>query len=290
MMKVLSYGSLNVDIVYQVPHIVRPGETLASSERKIHAGGKGANQSCALGRAGAKVYHAGKIGKQDSWILDLLENSGVNTEHIILSDLPSGHAVIQVDKAAENSIVLFGGANQAISKQEVDATLLHFEEKDFLLIQNEISETAYLIYAAKQQGLQVCFNPAPFDESILEYPLEFVDYLIVNETEGLGMAQCEEFDQVLTELTTKFPNTQIIMTLGKEGAIYRYGDKSITTPGVPVNAVDTTAAGDTFIGYLLASLSKGDGIDIAMKKGCNAASITVTQPGAMESIPYEHEV
>ena len=169
-MRVLNYGSLNIDYVYQQPHIVRPGETLASTAMQVHAGGKGANQSAALGLAGVSVCHAGCIGQDGLFLLETLSQAGVDT-HLVNTDAAhSGHAIIQVDASGENAIVLFGGGNQENTAAQIDAALAEFEAGDILLLQNEINNIPLIMQKAADKGLLIYFNPAPFTDAIKSFP------------------------------------------------------------------------------------------------------------------------
>ena len=139
-MKVLNFGSLNLDYVYQVESILIPGETQASKSRQIFCGGKGLNQSIALAKAGIPVYHAGLIGEGGEPLLEVCKENGVNTEFIRQIPGPCGHTVIQVDENGQNCILLFGGSNRSMTKEFVDTVLNSFEEGDIILLQNEINE------------------------------------------------------------------------------------------------------------------------------------------------------
>lgn len=290
-MKILNYGSLNIDHVYSVDHLVRPGETLASLNYAMHPGGKGANQSAAIARAGGAVHHAGKIGRDGRWLVDQLTEYGVDTSQIRVTDDPSGHAIIEVDAAGENSIILHGGGNQQISTDEIDETLALFGPQDTLLLQNEISNTDHLMRAAAKRGLTICFNPAPMDPGVLDYPLELVGTFVVNETEAMGLATgAQTPEQALEALAVRFPGVEIIVTLGASGLIARRGSESVLMPAFAANVVDTTAAGDTFIGYYLARRAAGDCFSDALRVASKASALAVSRPGAMTSIPLLNEV
>ena len=190
-MKILNFGSLNVDYVYKLPHIVAKGETISSRSLNIYPGGKGLNQSIALGRAGAEVYHAGAIGEDGKFLVDFLESAGVNTKFIkIHSDIKSGHAIIQNDADGDNCIILYGGANQAITREQIDRTLEEFESGDYLILQNEINELNYIVEKAHQIGMQIVLNPSPMDEKITALPLEYIDYFLLNEIEANQIQKC----------------------------------------------------------------------------------------------------
>ena len=285
-MNILNFGSLNIDLAYQVEHIARPGETIASSAHQVFAGGKGANQSAALARAGASVFHAGQVGPDGQWVVDKLAGLGVDVQHIRVGDAPTGHAIIQVDRQGQNSIVLFAGANAQIDREAIDAALGHFGCGDLLLLQNEINDIAYILTAAAERGLTTCLNPAPFGPAVCAYPLEQVDLLIVNEIEAAGLAGAS----TLAALAARCPRAQIALTLGAAGAQYRSPTEEFHLPAPPVKAVDTTGAGDTFIGYFLQGLAADMTARAAMARAVQAAALCVTRPGAMDSIPAAAEL
>lgn len=290
-MKLLNFGSLNIDFVYNVDHIVLPGETLSGGDVRQFAGGKGANQSVALAKAGAPVYHAGKIGKEGFWLLEKLKSFGVNTDFVRTYDGPTGHAIIQVTPQGENSIILSGGGNRRISSEDVDLTLSSFEAGDYLVLQNEINGTEDIIEKASRKGMRICVNPAPFDASILSWPLHKVDILVVNEHEAAGMAGTEGSPaDIMDRLTEKYPGAEVLMTLGSKGSLFGKGSERIEVGAETVKPVDTTAAGDTYMGFYLASLVSGFSTEESMGRASRAAALTVTRAGAMDSIPYESEL
>jgi len=284
--KILNYGSLNIDLVYRVPHIVSPGETISSQSFLTFAGGKGANQSVAIARAGGKVYHAGKVGRDGQWLVKKIAGYGVNTRFIrTTTGNTTGQAVIQVAGNGENAIFLHPGANQQVTRKEIDNVLHNFQAGDALLLQNEINEVAYLIHAAHERQLLVCLNPAPMDRQVEKYPLRKVKMLILNETEGATLAGKTEPEAILNSLAEKMPESEIVLTLGKQGATARLPGRIIKGLPFRVKAVDTTAAGDTFIGYYLAGRSTGKDPADCLRLACAAAAVCVTRPGAMDSIP-----
>jgi len=290
-MKVLNFGSLNIDKVYRTPHIVRPGETISSTELLTNPGGKGANQSAALAKAGAEVYHAGKIGSNGSWILDTLSGFGVHTDYVVIGEGETGQAIIQLSDDGENAIVLFGGGNREITEEEIDSVLDHFSCGDMLLLQNEINHIPLIIRKASARGMKIYFNPAPYDHGIEHYPLELIDAFVVNETEGAGLSGgYEDPDTILDTLTGKFPGSEIILTLGRDGVVYGKDDIRESAGVVAVPVVDTTAAGDTFIGYYIAERIRGSNVKRALEVSCRASSVTVARLGAMESIPRVDEL
>lgn len=291
-MTIYNYGSINIDHVYRVPHLVKSGETLASQSYQALLGGKGANQSIALARAGAEVRHIGRYGQNDDWVLKPLKEAGVNCELVNTSGLPSGHAIIQVDDKAENSIILYAGANHSFTATELPILLNDAQQGDWLLLQNECSCTAEMIHLAAQKGLKVAFNPAPMTGTVKNLSLTSLSLLIVNEVEVLQLLDLTTFDlaHIVQVLTHHYPQLAIIITLGAKGAVWVDQKQVIEVPAIPVKAVDTTGAGDTFIGFALAALSQGRDIHYALELGCKAAAICVQRVGAAQSIPTLQEV
>lgn len=288
-MKIINYGSLNIDLVYQVDHIVQPGETIASTEHQVFAGGKGANQSAALARAGASIFHAGQIGQDGQFLVDKLQGLGVDMQFTQTVAGHTGHALIQVEKSGQNSIVLYPGANATQTRAHIDATLNAFGQGDILLLQNEINEIPYLIEKAAARGLRIALNPAPFSPEVLDYPLEHIEFLIVNETEAEGLVGSPSED-LMASLAQRLPNAQILLTLGEKGAHYRSAQTQHYTAALRVEAVDTTAAGDTFSGFFLAAIAAGSRVEMALIRATHAAALCVMQPGAIDSIPNKKDV
>lgn len=291
-MKVLNYGSLNIDYVYEVDHFTRAGETQSSTSLEIYSGGKGLNQSIALAKSGVKVWHAGVVGAKDSdMLLNQLEETGINTDLIRKKEGQSGHAIIQKIQNGQNCILIHGGSNQNITKADVDETLLQFEEGDYILLQNEINQIAYIMESAHEKGMKIIFNPSPLNEKIKTYPLQYVDYFMLNEVEAQDLCGSSGTDKELIEKLTKiFPDAKIVLTLGEKGSIYKDKEQQIFQPIVHVVAVDTTAAGDTFTGFFIGSIISGKKEEEAMKIAAKASAISVTRSGAGVSIPSMEEV
>jgi ribokinase len=301
MTKILNFGSLNIDYVYAVENFVQAGETISSTDRRVYCGGKGLNQSIALARAGAEVYHAGFVGRDDGDILlETLATSHVHTGLIEKRDCPSGHAVIQVDARGQNCILLYGGANQTNTTEYIEAALARFCTGDMVVLQNEINLNGSIIEKAKQKGLRVTLNPAPMDKKIAELPLAMVDYLILNEVEAAGIcamyAGAESLNKkeasaaipVLRELAT---GAAILLTLGNKGAVYMDNElvRPIWQDIIDGPVVDTTAAGDTFLGYFIAQIAGGAAAPQALRLATAAAALAVGRPGAAASIPLRAE-
>ncbi|MBS1369492.1 MAG: ribokinase [Lentisphaeria bacterium] len=291
MKKIVCLGSMNLDHVYRLDHFVRPGETLNSESYSVGCGGKGLNQSIALARAGAPVMHAGKIGRDGGVLRSALEAAGVDVSLVVEGDIPTGHAVIQVDSKGENAIILFGGANRGITEAEIDAAL-DAAEGGILLLQNEINSLDLIFRKAYERGIPVAFNFAPFDpEAAKALPLGLLSYLIVNEIEGAGVAGVEDPKAILVALKANYPECRVILTLGKAGSAFLGDDgMMVTVPPYPAEVVDTTSAGDTFIGYLFAGLLEGMELKAAMELATRASAITVSRPGAADSIPFRKEL
>lgn len=290
-MKVLSFGSLNIDYVYHVNHIVSKGETISSASLDTIPGGKGLNQSIALAKAGAEVYHAGRVGNEGEYLLAWCRENGVNTDYTIVdSEEKTGHAIIQVDENGQNSIVLFGGSNQRQTKEQINHTISDFQEGDVLLLQNEINHLPYLIEEAYKKEMMIVLNPSPMNEKILDCDLNKVSLFLLNEVEGEQLTGTSDEKEMCDVLREKFPKAKFVLTLGSKGAYYIDQEKKIFQEAYKVLAVDTTAAGDTFTGYFLANILAKESVETCLKMAAKAASIAVTREGASVSIPRKEEV
>lgn len=286
-------GSINLDHVYRVPHLVTPGETLASHGYEVGLGGKGANQSLALARAGGRVCHWGRLGRQDAWARDTLARAGVDVSHLSLVDAPSGHAIIQVDDAGENAIILYPGANHGFGEADFQALVDAAAPGDWLLLQNECNGLAQLLALAAERQIRVAFNPAPMTDAVGELPLSACRLLFVNRTEAAGLAGLpvdSPPDALLDALASRLPDCELVLTLGAEGAWYQGGGERRHQPALKVSAVDTTGAGDTFIGYYLAALQRGGPVAECLAQATVAAALAVQRPGAAAGIPTADEV
>lgn len=286
-MKILSLGSLNIDLVYSVSHINLEGETLSAKERETKQGGKGLNQSVALARAGAEVYMAGCVGADGRDLVETLRKAGADVSLIREVSDGSGHAIIQLADSGANSIIIYGGANLQITPQMINETLANFDVGDYILLQNEISNVDYAIQAAKKCGMKVAFNPSPISEELLNYPLELVDLFILNELEGqtLSGIQSEKGEEVMAALAERFPQAIIVLTLGEKGAMYHGNGQDLTCKAHKVSVVDTTGAGDTFCGYFLACTMKGMPPKEALETATRASALAIGKKGAAVSIP-----
>lgn len=289
-MKLLDFGSLNIDHTYQLPHLVRPGETLASDSYHKSEGGKGFNQAVALAKAGQEVYLAGAIGQDGLFLRDYLQELGVHTEHLCVLDAPTGHAMIQLDTEGQNCIILFGGTNGMITEAMIDEVLADFGAGDYLLLQNEISHVDSIICAAHAKGMHIILNPSPMSPELLTWPLELVEWFILNAIEGADITGKTQPEEMLDELLRRYPACHVVLTLGERGSVYADATQRMDQSIVPAHTVDTTAAGDTFTGYFLHALLQGEAIQQALKTAACASAITVSRPGAGRSIPAAEEV
>lgn len=279
-MTIWNLGSINIDHVYRVPHLPGPGETLSALGYAQGLGGKGANQSVAAARAGARCHHIGAVGPGADWVLAELAGYGVDLTHVTQQAEPTGHAIITVDAGAENSIVLYPGANRVLTGAMVTAALAGAAPSDTLLLQNETSAQAEAAALAAARGLRVIYSAAPFDLAAVQAVLPHVGLLVMNEGEaaelraGLGA----------------LPGCDCLITQGARGAEWLSGAGDLRLPAFRVTPVDTTGAGDTFIGTLVAGLDLGLDRAAAMRRAMAAAALQVTRPGAAQAIPLAAEV
>lgn len=289
-MCILNFGSLNIDHVYQLAHIVAPGETISSPALRHTSGGKGLNQSIALAKAGAQVYHAGCVGTDGKMLMEQLREARVDTTHTQILDMVTGHAIIQVDKGGQNSIIIHSGANGALTEQMVDTTLSHFEKDTWVLMQNETSSVPYIARRCREQGLTLAFNPSPYNEKLDTFPYEAVTYLLINETEGRQISGETSPEKITGALLARYPNMKIVLTLGDDGVYYADREMRARQDAFHVDAIDTTGAGDTFTGFFLAMVMDGQPVEKALRCACAAAALSVTKSGAAASIPTMDEV
>lgn len=289
-MKIYNLGSLNVDYVYTVEHFVQPGETISSLNLEIFSGGKGLNQSVALARAGANTIHGGLIGADGMFLKQILADSGANVSFVKIIDERTGHAIIQVDSSGQNNIILFSGANRRFTEAYLEEFLSDAQADDILLMQNETNCLFEAFEKAHEKGMQIAFNPSPFDKNIFELPLSYVNWWFCNEIEGKELFGSEDPDEILTAFSEKYPESNLILTLGKQGSVFKNKEQKIFQPIYPVKTVDTTAAGDTYTGYFLAYIANGKAIAEALDAAAIASSITVSRKGAAPSIPYRDEL
>ena len=290
MVKILNFGSINIDNVFQVDEFVRPGETIEAKSLEHFPGGKGLNQSIALARAGAEVYHAGKVGSDGKWLLELMNHAGVQTDFVKKTGSVTGKAIIQVNRSGQNCIIVYHGANGEITKQEIDLTLQNFSRGDWLLLQNEINNNLYLIDKAFHLGMKIIWNPSPFLQNLREYPMEKISCYLLNEIEGYGLTGEKKPEKIVKVLLQRNPKTKVVLTLGKEGVLYSAAYCNLRHGIYRVPVVDTTGAGDTFTGFFLACMAHGESVEEALRLASVASSIEVSRKGAACAIPTIQEV
>lgn len=288
--RILNFGSLNMDTVYIMDRIVRPGETLPALSVEEFCGGKGFNQSIALSRAGAEVFHAGKIGRDGLMLRDRLLENHVNCRYLGISEHPNGRAIIQKEASGENCIILYGGANREITEEEIDRVLSCFGPGDLLIAQNEISCGSYLLEQAYKQGMEIAWNPSPIDSSLKSVPLEWISLLVINEIEGSELTGQTQPEEILSYFQRHSPRLRVVLTIGSGGSLYTGREGTFRCPAYPVSAVDTTAAGDTFLGYFIAYSRSGASAPDSLKAASAAAALAVTRAGALPSIPCRAKV
>ena len=293
-MKILNFGSLNLDYVYRVHHFVGPGETLSAASRNVLPGGKGLNQSIALARAGAKVFHAGCLGAGGGMLREILEKDGVDTSLLRDVEEMQGHTVIQVNPEGENCILLYGGSNRCVTEKQIDETLASFGPGDWLVMQNEINRPGMIVEKAYARGMRVILNPSPYDSWLEEVDFGKLSWVLVNEVEAGQMTGTQDPDKAWAEMHRRWPELSAVITLGSRGSIAfmqgSEGTETVRQDAVKVQAVDTTAAGDTFTGYFIAALAAGEPLRVCMEQASAAAAISVTRPGAADSIPRKAEL
>ena len=284
-MQIHNFGSINLDLVYRVPHIAAPGETLASSGMTRGLGGKGANMSAALACSGACVRHYGAVGADGHWAVDELHEKGVICDDILKLDMPTGQAIIMVDDAGENAITLLGGANRALPDTLIDSLLNRAEPGDWLLVQNETNAVPEVARRARAAGLKVAYAAAPFTVEAVQGMAGQIDLLAVNEIEAQQME--EAMGKPLTELGI----SEVLVTRGGEGATLHREGAVLTQPAFSVDTIrDTTGAGDTFLGFLLGRMCCGDTPEIALKRASAASALAIQRDGAIPAIPGLAEV
>lgn len=290
MPKLVNLGSLCVDNVYSVPNITAPGETVASLEYAIYAGGKGLNQSLAAARAGARVAHVGCVGSDGRWLKQELSRSSVDVDAVRETDAPSGHAVIQVNPSGENAIVISGGANRNLNDTDIETAFGLCDADDWLLLQNEINKMEEIFDRSSNEVPKLALNLAPVDDRIHGYDLSAVDLLVVNEVEAQALSGETSVREALEALCVRYPACDIVLTLGRQGLLYGRGDERHSLGAFAVQAVDETGAGDAFVGYFMAGLLEGRRISDALIWGSAAGALATTRPGAASSIPDREAV
>ena len=289
-MKILNFGSCNIDYVYTLDHIVREGETQSTVKMETFPGGKGLNQSIAIARAGAQVYHAGCIGADGTALQTLLTESGVDVSFLQTLPAKNGHAIIQVNAVGQNAIFLYAGTNEMIDKPFIDSVLAHFGAGDILLLQNEISNVQYIIDQAHGKDMRIIFNPSPYNQTIQTIDFNKLSYILLNEVEAKEISACSTPEEALAYFHRDFPRLKVVLTLGEKGCVYQDSQQQLEQAAFHVQAVDTTGAGDTFTGYFVAGLASGTQEKTILQTASAASALAVSRKGAAPSIPTKDEV
>lgn len=283
-MAIWNLGSINADFVYAVPHIPAPGETLSSTGRKRFLGGKGANMSVAAARAAARVNHIGAVGADGRWAVERLLEYGVDTRNIAEIDTETAQAIIMVDPAGENAIILHPGANAEIPQATLQAAMAEAQTGDWLVIQNETNLQRTAAQLGQKMGLHVAYAAAPFDVDRVQAVLPMLDFLILNAVEA------DQLHAATGQSPADLPVKDVIVTLGADGADWYGTDGKQHFDALPVDPVDTTGAGDTFTGYVLAGLDRGLPMVQAIALAIKASALMVTRHGTADVIPDLSEV
>jgi len=285
-MTIYNFGSINIDYIYNVERLPTAGETLAASSFNSGLGGKGANQSVAIARASGDVRHIGAVGGDGAFAMSYLQSAGVDTSGIVRLNTPTGHAVINVDNAGENQIVIFPGANRELRPEHVEHGLANAHADDWLVMQNETSCQIEAAKIANAKGMRVAYSAAPFDAEAVRDILPYIHLLILNDVEA------EQLSDALKVSIDAIPVPQVLVTRGRNGADWI--DRSRATPisvsAFPVTPVDTTGAGDTFAGYALAGFDGGLDPNIALRRASAAAALQVQKKGTADAIPLLQDV
>ena len=283
-MTIWNLGGINVDHVYTVPHIPAPGETLDGSNHQVFLGGKGANMSVAAARAGAHVRHIGAVGSDGRWAVDRLMEYGVDTRAITQLETETAHAIILVAQNGENGIIVSPGANRAIPHKGIEQSLTQAKTGDWFITQNEVNAQEDAAICARRMGLHVAYAAAPFDAATTAKLIPHLDFLILNEIEANQLKAAT--GQAPDALGVK----DVIVTLGGKGATWFGAGGQTHINAHDVTPIDTTGAGDTFTGYVLAGLDRGQPMRQALKTASKAAALMVMRHGTADVIPDLAEV
>ena len=279
-MTVYNLGSINLDHIYQLDHLPAAGETLAADGFVSMLGGKGANQSIAIARAGGSVHHIGAVGAAGLALLPIFEAAGIATDRIARLPGAQGHAIVMVDeKSGENQIILMQGSNLEVTPAQLDEALAAAQPGDWALAQNETNLVDSWLRRASEKGLKICYSAAPFMPDITAGLLAITDLLIVNEGEAAALCAHQNCPPEALGLT------HLVITKGAAGADYIGTDGRFSLPAPKVTPVDSTGAGDTFLGFMLASLDRGLAVRAAMELAIKASALMVTRHGTAEAIP-----
>lgn len=283
-MPIWNLGSININTVYSVPHIPAPGETISATNRQVFLGGKGTNMSVAAARAAARVHHIGAVGKDGGWVAQRLLEYGVDTRNIAVLDTETAQAIIMVDPEGENAILLHPGANAEVPQVTLQAAMAEADTGDWLVIQNETNLQRTAAQMGKRLGLKVAYAAAPFDAERVQAVLPYLDFLILNAVEAA------QLQSATGQAPDDLPVRDVIVTRGAAGADWHGTGGKEHFPAIKVSPVDTTGAGDTFTGYVLAGLDRGMPMGQAIRQATKAGALMVTRHGTADVIPDLSEV
>lgn len=289
-MKVLNFGSMNIDNVYYLDRFVEPGETLHVDTLEINPGGKGLNQSIAVARSGVEVYHVCTYGEGGELLIEYLRTNGVDTRHIEKDTSIQGHAIVQVNRDGENCIIVYRGSNFRMNHTMICDVLDQFDSSTYVLLQNEINDVSFIIQEAHKRGMKVVLNPSPINDIIHSLDFACIDWLILNQIEAQSLTGKFDYYEALDYFKAKFPNMGIVLTLGSQGSICVHRNQRYMQPAIKVDVKDSTGAGDTFTGYFVSGLCEGLSLDVNLERATLASGISVSRLGAAPSIPELSEV
>lgn len=290
MKKIIIIGSFNLDFVFFVDRFVKAAETYHSKGMEMHYGGKGFNQAIACAKVYPDVSLAINVNEKEAYIKRVLADNNVKNDFVRITKSPTGMAFIQVNQEGENSILLNKGANYQFDLEQFVEILNQYKTGDLLVLQNEINYIDQLINIAHKRHLSIALNPSPFSQDLLQLPLEKCSYLFINEVEGEALTKQSESQAILNEIATKYPQCEIVLTLGSKGALVQKGQEIYQQDAFKVTSVDSTGAGDTFTGFYLGEKCLGKSMQESLRFASAASALSVTKKGAMDSIPSLHEV
>jgi ribokinase len=287
---VIVFGSINLDLIFDLPSIPRPGETILGPTTRIEPGGKGANQAVGAARDGGSVIMAGSVGRDAlaDGATALLRAAGVNLDRVQAVDASTGCAAIAVDPAGNNAIAVGLGANLLTSHRQVEDALLHSTATLVLQMEADAAENAALIARARAAGSRIILNLAPA-RPLPEAALRAVDILVVNETEAAWLAGHLGCSETAVDVRNRLGGISVLVTRGGEGAEVAGPEGNWHQPAIPIQPVDTTAAGDCFVGVLAHRLDRGETLQSALRRASVAAAACCTRPGSQGSIPTAAE-
>lgn len=282
---IINFGSINIDRFYRVSTLPTAGETVSANSFETFLGGKGINQSIAIARAGGSVRHVGAVGADGDWVLSEIERLGVATSSIERLGGATGHAIVTVSDDAENQIIISSGTNVQFTEQMVEAALSDCNpDEDWILLQNETNLAEHIAKCAVERGFKIAYAAAPFVASTTLALLPHINLLAVNDVEVKALAG------ELGVSEAEIPVPELLVTRGAAGSQLRTAEEVFEQKAYSVDAVDTTGAGDTFLGNFLAQYCAGNGAETALQYAAAASALQVTQPGAATAIPAREAV